>query len=89
MRINGNAILLLVVLLADFTWLALYSNEMFSIEGKLGLFVSTRIGILALGIYLLRKTKNWLYIIGTMAYLLFSFIGVSLLYISFNSAAIG
>lgn len=85
MKISRHFALLLLLLIADLFLITSYVHEIFDPEQYLGLYVISRVGILVFGIYVMRVTKNWLYLMLTFGYLLFSFVGVSLLHISFQS----
>lgn len=88
MKKYQNIIYFVILLLVDIAWQTMYSSEMFNKHGKLlPLYITTRIGLLAIGIFMTRRTKNWTYGALMFAYLLFSFAVTSLYYISTNSGA--
>lgn len=83
MKTSTAIITLLLIFGLDSFFIISYMHEIFDPKDLLPLFVMTRIGILAVGIYMGRLQKNWLYMISTVGYLIFSFAAVSVLHISY------
>lgn len=88
MKKYQHLILFISLLIIDVAWLSYYSNELFDKTSPLlFLFITTRIGLLIIARVLRKLSGNWLYLVFTAAYLLFSFAVASLYYVSSNSAA--
>lgn len=88
MKISKLFYLLLAVLVVDFFFITSNMHAIFDPKKFLFLFIITRIAIIIFGVYVTRKTSNWVYTMLTFGYLFFSFAGVSILHLSYASANI-
>lgn len=81
---NTTAIVLLLLILGIDIYLTVSNlHAIFDKTQYLPTYILSRLGILAISIYITRLRSNWLYVIGTSAYLLFSFLALSVLHFSY------
>lgn len=83
---NTVALLILVGLIMLDMFLTISNvHAIFNAKQHLPLFIISRVGLLAAGIYFMRAQKNWLFLMGTVGYLIFSFAALSILHFSYMS----
>ncbi|TNE30534.1 MAG: hypothetical protein EP346_03505 [Bacteroidetes bacterium] len=83
---NSVALIVLVALIMLDMFLTISNvHAVFDAKQHLPLFIISRVGILAVGIYIMRAQKNWLFLMATVGYLIFSFAALSILHFSYMS----